>query len=317
MPSQDATATATAVGGGEALADLELPGDNTAFDASLQCLVTPALSGLKTGLAELAGLTAAEREAVVTAAAASLTETVRRKVSRVLLLELHAARVSGSLRGETSAARWTEFTERVSRMDFWLALSERYPTLLSRLAVLVSGRANAAYELGRRFADSRRQLAALVGDTHLDLIDVSFGAGDSHRSGRTVAILELGSSTVVYKPRPLAVDRALESFLGELFEVPAAERIRVPAVVNCATYGWSAFVGHRYCENTEELHTYYHRIGHWLALAGLFGTTDLHAENLIAAGPTPVVVDCETIFTPLRGVKPLGSGAAITVRVSR
>ena len=61
---------------------------------------------------------------------------------------------------QTSEARWTEFVERAGRMDFWLALGERYPTLLSRLAVLVSGRANAAFELGRRFANSRGRLAA-------------------------------------------------------------------------------------------------------------------------------------------------------------
>ena len=33
----------------------------------------------------------------------------------------------------------------------------------------------------------------------------------------------------------------------------------------------------------------------------LFGTTDLHAENIIACGPVPVVVDCETLFTPGSG----------------
>lgn len=310
MTRQSGTATAQPAAEDPPAED-RLPGDNTVFDASLQCLVTPAMSGLAQGLAELDGLAPAEREAVLNGAAVSLTEAIRRKVSRMLLLELHAARVSGSLAGENSADRWAEFLDRIGRMDFWLALSGRYPTLLPRLAVLISGRVNAAYEVGRRFASGRGQLAALVGDGDLELLDVSFGMGDSHRSGRTVAILELGSATVVYKPRPLAVDLVLESFLGELFELPPTERIRVPAVVNCATYGWSEYVGHRYCETTEELHTYYRRIGHWLALSGLFGTSDLHAENVIAAGPTPVVVDCETIFTPLRGFKPLGGGDAM------
>jgi lantibiotic modifying enzyme len=43
----------------------------------------------------------------------------------------------------------------------------------------------------------------------------------------------------------------------------------------------------------------------------LIGGSDLHQENLIAAGPVPVVVDCETLFTPHQD-KPLsGYGAAM------
>jgi lantibiotic modifying enzyme len=37
---------------------------------------------------------------------------------------------------------------------------------------------------------------------------------------------------------------------------------------------------------------------HWLAVMRLLGGSDLHAENLIAQGGSPVVVDCETLFTP-------------------
>ena len=35
-----------------------------------------------------------------------------------------------------------------------------------------------------------------------------------------------------------------------------------------------------------------------LSLMRLLSGSDLHAENLIAHGPHPVVVDCETLFTP-------------------
>ena len=291
-------------------ADSELPGDNTAFDAGLQPLIAPALDQLSRGLAELPELAPVEREAVIIGTAAALTEAVRRKVSRLLVLELNAARVSGTLRGSTGAERWAEFLDRIGRTEFWLELADRYPTLPARLATLITNRSNAAYELARRFGNSRSQLGPLLGDADGTLTDVAFGLGDSHRSGRSVALLEVGSTTVVYKPRSLAIDRAFDAFLGELFQLPAAERIRVPRVVNCATYGWTEFVGHRYCENSDELSTFYRRIGHWLAVSALFGTSDLHAENMIAAGPTPVLVDCETVFTPFRGVKPFGAGDA-------
>ena len=286
------------------------------FDSALGCLTEPALTWLAAGLAEL-DLSAAERQAVVTGTGESLTTTVSRKVSRLLLLELNAARVTGQLTAEDSTGRWSEFVDRAGRIDYWTSLAEHYPTLLTRLGAVISGRASAGLEFARRFAADRGRFGSLGIEAEPQLIEVSFGAGDTHRGGRTVAMVSLAEGKLVYKPRPLGVDVTLAHFLDQLWPgVPAAERIRIPAVHNCGTYGWSEFIEHRYCQTPDELATYYRRIGHWLALARLFGTTDLHAENLIACGATPIVVDCETLFTPRQTVKPSGVSDALDRAVS-
>jgi type 2 lantibiotic biosynthesis protein LanM len=286
------------------------------FDASFRCLIDPALTELTAQLRHVALLGAGEREAVVAGAAAAITDAVRRKVSRLLLLELNAARVTGSLRASDSAARWAEFIERSANRGFWDSLAPHYPTLLPRLEAVIGGRLAAAAELGRRFAANRSRLGTLAPQAG-ELSRVRFGEGDSHRGGRSVAILELQDQRLIYKPRSLGVDSAIATFLSQLFDpTPAADRIRVPKVLLCGTYGFSAFVEHRYCESADELRTYYTRLGHWLALARLFGTTDLHAENLIASGPTPVVIDCETLFTPNQAIKPAGMGDALDQAVA-
>jgi type 2 lantibiotic biosynthesis protein LanM len=281
------------------------------FDSALSCLTEPALSWLATGLAEL-DLSAAERQAVLTGTGESVRSAVGGKVNRLLLLEFNAARVTGQLSAEDGAGRWAEFVDRASRIDYWTLLEEHYPTLLHRLAALISGRASAGLEFARRFAANRGRFGPLGLPAQPELTEVSFGAGDTHRGGRSVAMVTLAEGRLVYKPRPLGVDVALACFLDRLWPgVPAAERIRLPAVLNCATYGWSEFIEHRYCQTSDELASYYRRIGHWLALARLFGTTDLHAENLIACAATPIVVDCETLFTPRRMVKPSGVSDAL------
>jgi len=285
------------------------------FDPSFNCLIYPALTELDGRLAKVALLGTAERNAILVGTAASLLEAIRRKVSRLLVLELNAARVSGSLAAEDSAGRWTEFLQRSSQESYWYSLAEHYPTLMPRLEKVIGGRLVAAAELGRRFATNRGRFGALGEEfaaADQELLRVSFGEGDSHRGGRSVALVEVSAGTIVYKPRSLGVDRALDRFLENLFgTLSQAERIRVPAVLPCGTYGWSEFVRHRYCESPAELRAYYTRLGHWLALARLFGTTDLHAENLIACGPVPVVIDCETLFTPNQVVKPQGLGDAV------
>ncbi len=41
------------------------------------------------------------------------------------------------------------------------------------------------------------------------------------------------------------------------------------------------------------------------------GGTDMHAQNLIANGSRPVIVDCETLFTPRPRIKASGYGDAV------
>src|SRR5947208_319794 len=225
------------------------------FDDCLGCLVEPALADLDTGLRGIAGLTPAEAKAVHDGAATALLETVRRKVTRTLVLELNAARVTGRLTGADRAALWVEFLELAARREFWDSLTEHYPTLLARVDAIVANRCAAAFELATRFAADR--------DPELgELREVTFGAGDSHRHGRTVAIIRCANGNTVYKPRPVAIDRALSRLLSTL-----DVQIRVPDVVVRDGYGWAEFVAHRHCADDGELADFYRGIGHWLAVS--------------------------------------------------
>lgn len=270
------------------------------FERSATALLAPADAHLTTALT---GLAPAEREPVRAGAMAALHETVLRKVSRVLVLELNAARVTGSLAAADSAGRWAEFVDRTCEPGYWDTLTPRYPTLLPRLRTLISNRVAAAIELAHRFTADRDALG--VGE----LTATEFGAGDSHRGGRTVVLLHGTTGSVAYKPRSVAVDRALANLLAAV--VPAEDHpIRVPAVHVRDGYGWAEHVAHQHCTTDDELITFYRNLGRWLAVMRLLGGTDLHQENLIAAGPVPVVVDCETLFTPRQPVPPSGYGAA-------
>ncbi|WP_063765399.1 type 2 lanthipeptide synthetase LanM family protein [Nonomuraea candida] len=274
-------------------------------------LLEPALVRLAARLGAVPGLAEAEREALHAAAEAALHDTVRRLVGRVLLLELHAARLTGRLTGADPAARWAEWRALTATPAFWTSLGGHYPTLLPRLRRVIGNRCAAALTLAHRFATDRAALGALLGGGGTGLAEVEFAAGDSHRGGQTVVILGCEGGRVVYKPRPVSVDRALARFLERvLHDEPAEARIRVPEVVARGTYGWAGHVGHRHCDGDAELRAFHRGLGHWLAVMLLLGGSDLHAENLVAAGPVPVVVDCETLFTPPPPAVELGCGDA-------
>lgn len=268
------------------------------------------LADLDTALRSVS-LGADERALVAASARDAIREQLLSRTIRVLLVELRAAAAAGALTAPGPEGRWAQWVAHATAPGYWDSVAGRYPTLAKRLHAVAGNRAAAALEFARRFAGDRAAVADLA-DADPELREVRFGAGDSHHDGRTVAVVTLAGGSVVYKPRSLAADQALGDLLATLLEgEPDATRIRVPAVRRAPGYGWAEFVEHRYCADDAETRAYYRGIGHWLAVARLLGATDLHAENVIAAGPVPVVVDCETLLTPQPPVPPSDFGDAV------
>ncbi|HEX3586242.1 MAG TPA: type 2 lanthipeptide synthetase LanM family protein [Candidatus Angelobacter sp.] len=280
------------------------------FDGSLGCLVSPALDELATQLSFVGGLSARERDVISDATRESLYTVLHTKLSRLLVLELNAARVTGRLSGEDSEQRWQQFLGLSSQQLFWDDLASHYPSLW-RVGAIVRNRCMATLCFAQRWAADRRRLESLCAGDPGELNELSFGAGDSHRGGSTVAIAGGEGWRVVYKPRSLAIDSALRGFVAELAgDHGSALSIRVPKAMDRGDHGWTEFVTHRFAAGNEELLSFYRGIGHLLALMRLLSGSDLHAENVIAHGGSPVVVDCETLFTPKIPPSPSGYGEA-------
>jgi type 2 lantibiotic biosynthesis protein LanM len=282
------------------------------FDNALGCLISPRVDELATQLTCLAGLGTSERDVITEATRQSLLTVLNSKLSRLLVLELNAARVMGRLSGQDPKQRWEQFLEISSQRTFWDDLAPHYPTLLSRTNTILRNRCSAILRFAQRWVNDRPRLAQFCGKQPGRLEEIRFGAGDSHRGGLTVALLGGEDWHLVYKPRPLAIDNVLRGFVTDL----AADHgrplsIHIPEAFDAGEYGWVEFVNHRYADSKEELASFYRGVGQCLALMRLLGGTDLHAENVIAQGGTPVLVDCETLFTPRIPPSPSGFGGGL------
>ncbi|MGD0607747.1 MAG: DUF4135 domain-containing protein [Streptosporangiaceae bacterium] len=203
-----------------------------AFAGSVACLTEPALTGLSDQLARVPGLGPAERAVILESTRATLCDALLRKVNRVLVLELNIARVTGKLTADDPAARWSQFLRMSEGLPFWESLSGQYPTMLDQLRAVIAGRCAAAAAVGQRLGADRPQLVGLLGGEPGELTGIAMGAGDSHRGGQTVSVLELTGGSVVYKPRSVHVDEVLSEFLAVVLgDVGDTSRIRVPRVV--------------------------------------------------------------------------------------
>ena len=276
-----------------------------AFAPIIDRFTASARAGLAERVAAIFGLEASEISLIRRAADEALRSNARLKLNRVLLLELHAANRCGQLTAESDADRHDQFVDHALQAEFVDHLDRRYPSLHRRLQQSLDQQARAIEALAARFAADRVILARFFDRPPGRLTALSMGQGDLHAGGQAVARLSLEAGQVMYKPRSLRIDVALDAFLQRVFG-DRVDRIRVPEVIDRGDYGWASFVVHRYCEGEEELRMFYLRLGHWLAVLRLLGGTDIHHENLIAAGPVPVVIDAESLFAVIP--KPPASG---------
>ena len=63
-------------------------------------------------------------------------------------------------------------------------------------------------------------------------------------------------------------------------------------------YGWVEYAAPEACPDEATVERYYQRVGALTCLVYLLQGADCHAENLIAAGEHPILVDCETLLNP-------------------
>ncbi|WP_369386454.1 type 2 lanthipeptide synthetase LanM family protein [Streptomyces sp. CG1] len=291
------------------------------FARPVRRIARPWRDELARRLAVVEGLDQAERDVVLEAGHNTLLTSLHAKLSRLFLIELHALRLAGGGGAAEAGAdteTWAAFIEGASQDGYLDRLANRYPGAGPRTAAVARLWMTATAGFAERLAADRDLLRPLLGGPSGAVRAVSFGAGDSHRGGLTVTQVDLDGGTVMYKPRPSETDVALGALLEELFaslpDAPAPhERIRVPRTLACAGYGWAEFVRHRYCADDAELAKFYRSVGHWLAVLRFTGGTDMHAENIIADGPVPVIVDAETLFDSPVPFPPSGRGDAVDV----
>lgn len=232
--------------------------------------------------------------------ARALGKRLARIAARTLVLELNLERVGGRLAGDTPQERFADFVRHVDLPT----LFGRYPVLARLLGQACLHAVEAQRELLDRFALDRPEIVRVLldGRDPGPLAHVESARGDLHARGRSVAVLTFADGRrVVYKPRPVALHRAFDDLLT-WFDGHTGLGLRLPRAITRPGHGWLEFVEHAPCADVTEVGRFYHRLGALIALLYAVDGTDMHYENLIAAGDQPVLIDVETLFHPTVGI---------------
>ncbi len=224
-------------------------------------------------------------------------------VSRTLTLELNVARLEERLTGETPQERFQDFVSQLCHEEVMLPILEEYSSLARLLIVTVENWANYSLEFLHHLCTDWNEIRqVLFSEAESDpglLVEVNGGVGDLHKSGRSTLKLKFSTGAqLVYKPKPMMVDIHFQELLLWLNERGDHPAFRILNVIDKGNYGWSEFVAAQSCSSPEEVARFYERQGGYLALLYALEATDVHFENLIAAGEHPMLIDLESLFHP-------------------
>lgn len=152
-----------------------------------------------------------------------------------------------------------------------------------------------AQAIGRCFGDNMNLL---------QIAGISIGEGDTHDGGLSVAIITLKQSSgevkIVYKPRSIDIDHhfyQLCKVIKGRYGIAPAEFC--PVTLPFDGYGFIGYVDSVPCEDRCSRKNFYSNLGRLLCICRMLAGTDVHYENLIASGEDAILIDCETLFTPV------------------
>jgi class II lanthipeptide synthase len=276
----------------------------TEAKARLQAGLHALAAGTRTGMLDPGRLTEQLSE--------SLPGVLEPMLLRSALLELHQARRAGELAGDTPEQRFSSFAESLGRPRRRRSLLMAYPVLGRQLAVAAQCWVNANLRLAGHLAADWELIAEVFahGGPLGPVCRIVTGLGDRHRGGATVAKVTWADGlSLMYKPRPTLVDSHFQQLLRWVNDHGVTQQLRVVKCLGRLDHGWTEFVTAEPCADEPARRRFYHRQGELLALLYLLNASDMHAENLIAAGEQPVLVDLESLVQPDLGTAAPASAA--------
>lgn len=180
----------------------------------------------------------------------------------------------------------------------------KFPVLGRWLAQLTSFLCTAGEELIQRLTVDRQQISStfFAGRQILQIKSLKLGQSDHHAEGKSVIIVELElidseSETIVYKPRCLQSEAAMQGLLATLNQAKVIEFATYRLLCQ-EGYGYAEFIpsGKNHVNSIKDLERFYNQMGGYLAIFYILGGGDMHHENIMVANGDAFICDCETIL---------------------
>lgn len=228
--------------------------------------------------------------ACLTELALSIYETIHRIIS----YEYNSMIDQNVLAKENVVERVFAFRKIVMSEQYSKDFDAKYYVFAQQQKELLKGRAAYWHEIFTNYAKHRTELCSYFDRDFGDITAIHCSQGDLH-DGKSVARVEFKNGQLLYKPRNENNAELMKQVIEYLASGTEITDYRFIEYFQREDISWEKIVNYDYCDNEEEVKDYYYRGGVMEACFYLLGSFDMHHENVIACGPYPVIIDCETI----------------------
>ena len=178
--------------------------------------------------------------------------------------------------------------------DWWEQLLFQYPVLKRLVMQWITDFTTHVVTLHQRLEADLNAIGGMLGKAPGRICMVDSGDSDIHE-GRCVHIVTFENGVkIVYKPRSLQLDQNWQDYLQDMALKSGMEPFKVPWILQRGEYGYEEYIERKPVSGAGGFSEYFRRCGFLLGVTYVLQGNDFHAENLIACGNCPVLVDLET-----------------------
>lgn len=232
----------------------------------------------------------------------NITMTIFQISHRILIVETNNCREKKLLKGKDEKERADYFKNKMlANEKYLLQVYNTYPVLIKNMEDKINKISDFILSIIDNYEKTKNILSSSWNNniSFGKIVDFIYGAGDTHNNGKSVTIIQFEKGKLVYKPRNLNVEVKYNLFIDALNhkKIQNFLELKYVDVLNFGDFGWCKYIATSQCESAEDVKNYYIRIGELLSIYYLLGSTDFHAENIIANGSYPIIIDTETLFS--------------------
>jgi len=226
--------------------------------------------------------------------------------TEVLLLEFNRVKQQHSLIKQAdigigaNKSLYTSFVQNLQR-DGGLEFFAGYPVLARLIATTVDLWVESTAEFITRLQNDKSAIEdTFSSESNIGIVEsVDTSLANPHHGKRLVLALKFTSGiTVVYKPKDLNLYVAFNQLLDWCNQQEISLPFKLSKILPCQGYGWVEYIPQEPCAAEAQINHFYHRAGMLLSLLYVLGAKNCQAENVVACGQHPVLIDADILMQP-------------------
>lgn len=216
---------------------------------------------------------------------------------RVCIYDMGLQKQNGRLEGKNDVEEYEYYCRELLGNDTYLKeLCRQYPELRRLLFIRMNYALDNLIELLRNLEKDRQEIEKRLchSEEFRYVVKLECNCSDSHEGGKTVVKCRLDNGhVIIYKPHGLMKELTYQRMHAWFCKKCGLDSLTF-GVVDGGCYGWEECLERKPCENAEQVERFFFRMGIHLFLSTLLCGSDMHQENVLAAGEHPVLLDLET-----------------------